>query len=262
MEVFLNYITTHTEGTIHVITLNRPEKHNAFNSDFLKILQQAILSADHNPSIRVLILNAHGKHFCAGADLAWMQTIIHANEQDNLKDAMVLADTLFTLYHCSKPTICAVQGKAIGGGSGLVAACDFAVAAADAQFCFSEVTLGLIPAVISPYVTAAIGARNTNQLFMTAKTITADQANHIGLTCLTTPTETLMEETFALAQQIANNAPKAVQESKQLVRFVHQKCIDDKLKEITAERIAAKRISAEAQKGLKAFLDKQPLTWD
>lgn len=258
----MKYITTTTDSPLFYITLNRPDKYNAFNPEMLKEIQQALKQAEQDLNTKVVILNANGPHFSTGADISWMQAMTDASEEANLQDAMILADTLSALYNCIKPTICAVQGKAMGGGSGLIAACDIALAAHDAKFCFSEVKLGLIPAVISPYIIQALGPRITTQLFMTAQDFNVEYAQQIGLINSIHNSPSLLKNAQLLANQISNNAPLAVQAIKPLVRLVQNNPIDDKLKKITAESIARTRVSAEAQRGLRAFLAKQKPSWD
>ena len=163
-------ILSEVQGHVLLITLNRMSKHNAFDDTLLADLQRTLDSARDNPSVHVIILKANGRHFSAGADIAWMQRMADFSEAENLADAKGLARLMDSLYHHPKPTIAMVQGAAIGGGAGLVAACDIAIAADTAYFCFSEVKLGLIPAVISPYVIKAIGERTAVGLFMSAET--------------------------------------------------------------------------------------------
>jgi methylglutaconyl-CoA hydratase len=249
-----------THEHVHLITMNRIEKHNAFDEHLLANLQTALLAAIANRDVRVIVLKANGRHFSAGADLAWMQRMAHFSTEENDADAQVLARVMHTLYHSPKPTIAMVQGAAIGGGAGLVAACDIAVAAMTARFCFSEVTLGLIPAVISPYVIKAIGERAATGLFMSAEPFDAQRAYELQLVQHVVPMDTLMEHALALAHNIARFPPNAVCASKALVRQVADHPIDDTLLHLTATLIANTRASTEAQQGLQAFLNKNTST--
>ena len=186
------------------------------------------------------MLKANGKHFSAGADLAWMQQMAQFSEEENLEDAMVLAKLMYTLNQSPKPTIAMVQGAAFGGGAGLVAACDIAIAATTARFCFSEVKLGLIPAVISPYVVKAIGERDAKALFMSAEIFDAAKALALNLVQHCCPEEHLLEFTLNYAQQISNNAPKQCAPAKKLAAHVADKTIDEELVYYTASLIAQK----------------------
>jgi methylglutaconyl-CoA hydratase len=244
------------EDHVLLVTLNRLEKHNAFDDQLLKQLQNILDKANSNPDVGVLLLKANGKSFSAGADLAWMQRMVEFSEEENFADANLLANVMHTLYHLKKPTIAMVQGAAIGGGVGLVAACDIAIASTSATFCFSEVKLGLIPAVISPYVIKAIGARVATGLFMSAETFSSQRALEINLIQHILPNDDLLSYTRRYAQQIAQWPPGAVSKAKLLVRQMESLPIDAKSQHLTASLIAKQRVSPEAQKGLKSFLNK------
>lgn len=244
------------------ITLNRVEKHNAFDQVLLTDLQAALDNSAADPSIRVLVLRANGKHFSAGADLAWMQRMANFSEAENRADAMVLAKLMYTLHHYPKPTIAMVQGAAFGGGAGLIAACDIAIAAQSARFCFSETKLGLIPAVISPYVIKAIGARAANWLFISAETFDVPRALALQLIQHAVADEALITFTQDYAEQLARLAPEAMAACKCLVRDVAYQAMTPELMASTADKIAKKRVSQEGQHGLRAFLNKQQPNWD
>ncbi|QRN04422.1 gamma-carboxygeranoyl-CoA hydratase [Legionella sp. MW5194] len=247
---------------VSVITLNRVEKHNAFDDTLLHDLQKTLDEAIAHPDTKALILKAKGKHFSAGADAHWMQRMAHYSEEENVKDALVLARVMNTLYTSNKPTIAMVQGSAFGGGAGLVAACDIAIAAQSARFCFSEVKLGLVPAVISPYVVNAVGARVAKWLFMSAEMIDAERAKQLNLVHHCIDEDQLWEYTLTYAQKMTTLAPQAVSECKTLVDCVDGKPIDEALIEKTAAIIAKKRVSAEGQRGLRAFLNKETPNWN
>lgn len=250
------------QDRVCLLTINRINKHNAFDNQLLTEMQKQLDAAIDNSDVRVIVLKANGKHFSAGADLAWMQSMALFSEEENLKDAMVLANLMHTLNQSSKPTIAMVQGAAFGGGAGLAAACDIAIASESARFCFSEVKLGLIPAVISPYVVNAIGVRSARMLFMSAEVFDAKRAMALNLVQHCVPEEELLEFTLKYAQQISKNAPEAVQLSKKLAHDVADKAIDNDLVYYTASLIARKRVSTEGQQGLKAFLNKETPNWN
>jgi len=250
------------DGHVAVLTLNKTQKHNAFDENLIASLQDAVDEACNNTDIRVIMLRANGRHFSAGADLGWMKKMASYSEKENIADAKKLAKLLSTLHHAKKPTLALVQGAAYGGGAGLVAACDIAIAADTAHFCFSEVKLGLIPAVISPYVVRAVGARAANWLFMSAERIDAKTALQRGLIHHAVPEEELPCHGHQYARVLASLAPEAVMETKQLVSEVESKAIDGKLETLTARWIAKRRASSEAQKGMHAFLKKETPVWD
>lgn len=258
----MNDVLSEQQEKIFVITLNRVEKHNAFDSGLLAKLYSLLQQAEADPKIRVIVLKANGKHFSAGADAAWMQQMASFTEEENLADAKVLADVMLALHNSSKTTIAMVQGAAYGGGAGLAAACHIAIAAQSARFCFSEVKLGLIPAVISPYVVNAIGQRAAVWLFSSAEVISAQRALELGLVQHSVADEELWGHTKKLAEEITKLAPLAVTACKSLVDQVAARNIDANLGEFTASLIAKKRISAEGQRGLQAFLEKKTPVWD
>lgn len=244
------------KGHIFCMTLNRVEKHNAFDDKLILSMQKALDEAIQNPDVRVILLKSNGKHFSAGADLAWMQRMASFTEAENLADAKQLARLLYTFSESPKPTIAMIQGAAFGGGAGLAAACDIAIAAENARFCFSEVKLGLIPAVISPYVIRAIGERSARWLFMSAETIDASRALQLNLIQQCISEENLLKHTLAYAQQLTELPQKALQDCKSLVSLIAPCAIDDVLQHKTASLIAKKRASVEGQAGLQAFLNK------
>lgn len=249
-------ILSELQGHVLLITLNRMSKHNAFDDTLLADLQRTLDNARDNPSVHVIILKANGRHFSAGADIAWMQRMADFSEAENLADAKGLARLMEALHHHPKPTIAMVQGAAIGGGAGLVAACDIAIAADTAYFCFSEVKLGLIPAVISPYVIKAIGERTAVGLFMSAETFSAKRALELHLIQHCMPEPELLPFTLHFAEQMAKWPTGAVCAAKALVHQVANLPINENLQAVTATLIAKQRASVEGQRGLKAFLNK------
>ncbi len=255
-------LLSEVQERVCLLTVNRISKHNAFNNHLLAEMQEQLDAAISNPEVRVIVLKANGKHFSAGADLTWMQNMVQFTEEENLEDSMVLGNLMYSLNQSPKPTIAMIQGAAFGGGAGLVAACDIAIAAPSARFCFSEVKLGLVPAVISPYVVKAIGERSAKMLFMSAEIFDVKRAMDLNLVQHCVEEEELLEFTLKYAKQISHNAPEAVKIAKQLVHDVADKQINEELVRYTASLIARKRVSAEGQQGLKAFLNKETPNWN
>ena len=253
----MSNILSDLQGHVLLITMNRIGKHNAFDETFIADLQHALDAARVNPDVHVIILKAHGRHFSAGADIAWMQRMAQFTEAENLADAKGLSHLMYSLYQHPKPTIAMVQGAAMGGGVGLVAACDIAIAADSAQFCFSEVKLGLIPAVISPYVIKAIGERAAIGLFMSAETFSAQRALQLQLVQHCVPAQDLLSFTLSYAEQLALWPKGAVAQAKSLGRQVANHPINETLQHLTASLIAKQRVSIEGQRGLDAFLNKE-----
>lgn len=246
---------------IATITLNRPEKSNAFDDELIMQMTKAFRNIDADPDVKLMVLTANGKHFSAGADLAWMQRMASYSFDDNLNDARGLAEMLQVLNTLSKPTIAKVQGAVFGGAVGLVSCCDMCVASRSASFCLSEVKIGLIPATISPYVIAAIGERASRRYFLSAERFSADVAFSIGLVSEICNPEQLDETLEVLSKHVLSNSPAAVTASKQLIADMTKKTIDTDLIEDSCHRIAAVRASAEGQEGLSAFLEKRTPQW-
>ncbi len=249
------------ERGVATVTLNRPEKHNAFDDNVITALTQCFQQIAEDSNIRVVILAANGKHFCAGADLAWMQRMAGYSEQENLQDANALANMLYTLNTLPQPTIAKVQGAAFGGAVGLVACCDMAVATKLSQFCLSEVKLGLIPATISPYVIAAIGERQARRYFLSAERFSARRARRLGLVNETVTEDDLEETLNQMINSLLQNSPAAITASKKLIANVANRSIDNELIGYTSNQIAAIRVSQQGQEGLTAFLEKRLPAW-
>lgn len=245
------------------VTLNRPDKHNAFNAGMIAELTAALQAADRDPSARVIVLTGAGKSFSAGADLAWMKSMAAYSEGENIEDSLKLAELMQVLDNLSKPTIARVNGHVFGGGVGLVACCDIAVAVESARFALSEVKLGLVPAVISPYVIAAIGERHARRFFLTAEAMDAAAAKHIGLVHETAAPDVLDVAIERELELLLQGGPEAQAAAKQLVRQVCHADTDAErhLKQTTAELIAQVRVSEEGQEGLAAFLEKRKPDW-
>lgn len=249
------------ENGVASVTLNRPAVHNAFDDALIARLTEALREIGEDPGVRVVVLRGAGKSFSAGADLTWMQRMADYSRTQNLADAMGLAQLLHTLDSLPRPTIAAVHGAAFGGGVGLVAACDIAVAAETAAFSLSEVRLGLIPAVISPYVVAAIGARQARRYFLTAERFDAREARRMGLVHEVTTPEALEARVAAIAAELLRGGPGAIGAAKNLVAAVAGRPVDTALMADTARRIADIRAGEEAREGVGAFLEKRKPRW-
>lgn len=251
-----------TEEGLAVVTLNRPDVHNAFNAELIAELTDVFTMISEQPTIRMMILRGEGPSFSAGADLNWMKRAATHTRDDNETDAMRLADMLRRLYEMPQMTLALVQGAAMGGGAGLVAACDVAIAKAGTQFRFSEVRLGLTPATISPFVVQAIGPRWAKALFVTAEGFDAAYAEKIGLVHYVAEDDVKMGELQEhIARLVFSAAPGAVADAKQLVNDVTGMEIDNSLMHTTAKRIAARRTSEEGKEGIAAFLEKRAPSW-
>jgi methylglutaconyl-CoA hydratase len=248
------------QGLAH-IWLNRPEVRNAFNETVIAELAHAFASFGAEPGVRAIVLAAHGAAFCAGADLNWMKKMAGYSDAENHADALVLASMLRTIYECPKPTVARVHGACYAGGMGLVAACDIVVASTAAEFCLSEVKLGLIPATISPYVIKAMGEQAARRYFLTAERFTASEAYRIGFAHELVPEEVLDKQVNLLTRALISNSPNAVKQAKRLVRDIAGRPIDDAVLADTAERIASIRASDEGREGVRSFLEKRKPSW-
>jgi methylglutaconyl-CoA hydratase len=244
-----------------ILWLNRPEVHNAFDDALIREFGKALAELAEDSTIRVVLLAGKGKSFSAGADLEWMKRMAGYSEEENEADARLLAELMHRLDTFPKPTIALVHGVAMGGGVGLVAACDMAIAEDGAVFAISEVRLGLIPAVISPYVVAAIGMRAARRYFLTAERFEAHRALALGLVNTVAPHGELTNEGIRLADILIQNGPQAITGAKQLLAAVAGRPINAELRTDTARRIAQRRASAEAREGVAAFLEKRKPYW-
>ena len=257
----MNYLRTQTDiRGVTTITFDRPDALNAMNREFMDELTITLTKLRSNT--RILVIAANGKQFCAGADIHWMKQSAALSPEENVADSMALSNMLHTLDTVACPTIARVHGAALGGGTGIVSCCDIVVAAEDSKFAFSEVKLGIIPATISPYSLAAIGARAARRYFLTGEVIDALEAYRIGLVhdvCSTDNLDTRVEEKIS-ALLVAGRA--AQQAAKQLIVDVANQPVSDELRQQLASRLAAIRTSDEAQEGLDAFLNKRPPDWN
>ncbi len=254
-------LTLEIRNGVALLALARPEVHNAFDETAIAELTHALVALERDDRVRVVVLLGHGKSFCAGADLNWMKRMAGFGEKENLADAMALATLLKTLYGLPKPTIARIHGAAYGGGVGLVACCDIAIAAQQATFALTEAKLGLIPATIGPYVVEAIGARAARRYFLTAERFEAAEAYRIGLVHDLVPIELLDERINELLGALIVAGPHAQAESKALLRAIAHRPIDDAVSADTAARIARIRKSPEGREGVAAFLGKRRPAW-
>lgn len=242
------------------LSLNRAELHNAFDELLIAALINTLKIYAQNPKTRLLVLRANGKSFSAGADLNWMKRVAQYSFAENKQDAEQLAELMSSLYHFPSPTLAIVQGATFGGGVGLVSCCDIAIASDKASFCLSEVKLGLVPAVISPYVIAAIGARQAQRYFLTAERFDAQMAFHLGLVQQLTSADSLEQTATDLIQTLLQNSPNALKACKKLIQEVDS-AINSPLRDMTTTLIAELRASSEGKEGLSAFLEKRPAGW-
>jgi methylglutaconyl-CoA hydratase len=256
------HIITEIDAGVGIITLNRPERHNAFDAAMISDLEDAISMMANETGVRVVVISSTGKSFCAGEDIQWMQRAVTYSMEENRGDAGELAEMLRRIADCPKPVIARVQGPAYGGGVGLIAACDMAVATFETRFAFTEVGLGVIPAVIGPHVLAAIGERHARRYMLTAETFSAAEAYRIGLIHEMVADEASLDDAVGeWIDAILTNGPCALAECKALIRSVSGRPLGPKVIEYTVDRIANVRVSAEGQEGLGAFLEKRKPDW-
>lgn len=247
-----------TRGAVRSITLNRPDRHNAFDDVLIRDLTRAFQAVE---GVRAVVLQSTGKSFSAGGDLAWMKRMATNSAVTNLADAKELSGLMEAIDTCPCPVIGVVQGAAYGGGVGLVACCDLAVAAEGASFCLSEVKLGLIPAAISPFVVRAMGGRSARRYSITAEVFNAATALATGLVHEVVPADKLGEVRDAWLVKLLANGPKAMTAAKSLIRRVVDDPLDQALRDWTAEQIAGIRASDEGKEGVAAFLEKRKPIW-
>jgi methylglutaconyl-CoA hydratase len=249
------------DGHLATVILNRPEVRNAFNEITIAEITQAFRALGQDDSVRAIVLAARGPAFCAGADLNWMKKMADYTPDENRADAAQLATMLRTIYECPKPVVAKVQGDCYAGGMGLVAACDIAVCVDEANFCLSEVKLGLIPATISPYVIKAMGENAARRYFLTAERFSAVEAKRIGFVHEVVAAEALDETVAAIVKALTTNSPNAVRQAKVLVRDVGGMPLTEELIADTVEGIAQIRASSEGRDGVRSFLEKRKPCW-
>ncbi len=253
-------LVTENAGVARV-TLDRPERHNAFDDTLVGALTETFERLSRASNVRAVILDAKGRSFSAGADLEWMKQMAGQSRAENEADARRMAALLHVLDTLPKPTLVLVQGAAFGGGVGLVAACDIALAAEGASFCFSEVRLGLIPAVISPYVLRSIGRRAARRYFLSAERFDAAEAYRLGLVHAVVPANALEATGREIAEGLLANGPRAVAAAKTLIAEVAGREVDVAMMEDTARRLAEIRSGREGREGIAAFLEKRRPSW-
>ncbi len=253
-------IDINTKGVCN-LTLNRPKVHNAFDELMIEELTQALLSLQFVDSLRVLTIQGNGESFCAGADLNWMKRTAQFNEQKNIEDAKRLANMIRLLHKFPKPTVAIAHGSVFGGGVGMVACCDIAMAIDSTIFSLSEVKLGLIPAVISPYVVNAIGTRSAHRFFLTGERFDAYTAKRIGLIHECFGQEDFSDQKMRIVDELLSSAPGAQQISKSLIINELSKPINSNVLDTTARLIAQVRVSGEGREGVLAFLNKKSPSW-
>jgi methylglutaconyl-CoA hydratase len=257
----VKYLQLKVQGGVATLVLNRPEVRNAFNDEVIAEFTQTFGALGAREDVRCVVLAAAGQAFCAGADLNWMRRMADYTHAENLADAAQLADMLRIIYECPKPTVARIQGDVYAGGMGLVAACDIAVSVDTAQYCLSEVKLGLIPATISPYVIRAMGARAAHRYFLTAERFDASEAHRIGFIHEVVTADALDAKVAEITQALVNASPQAVKACKQLVQDVAGQELSAELMARTVKGIADIRSSEEGKEGVQSFLQKRKPAW-
>lgn len=255
------FITARREGTVEYLTLNRPDVRNAFNEHVIEELTRWAEATAADASVRCVVLAGAGKTFSAGADVNWMSKMIVYSHEENVRDAQAMARMFSALDTLPMPLIGRIHGAALGGGSGLAAICDIVVADEGAVFGFTEVKLGILPAVVSPYVIAKVGRSAARELFLTGMRVSAQRAKEIGLVHAVVPLDALDAKVREYVGEVLSAAPEGVAAAKALIPRVWSRSAQDAMT-ITAEAIAARRVSAEGQEGLKAFLEKRKASWN
>jgi methylglutaconyl-CoA hydratase len=261
MTTFHTLELQHDPRGFATLWLNRPEKNNAFNAKMIRELILALDELGSDNSLRFILLRGRGKHFSAGADLAWMQQCAGLDYNTNLDDARELAELMYNLAKLKVPTLAVVHGAAFGGALGLISCCDMAIGTSDAQFSLSEVRIGLAPAVISPFVVQAIGERAARRYALTAERFSGARARELGLLAEAFPAAELEQQVAAWVDNLLLNSPQAMRASKDLMREVGHGELTPALRRYCEDAIARIRVSHEGQEGLRAFLEKRPANW-
>ncbi len=255
------FLDVRREGPVEYLTLNRPEVRNAFNEVVIQELTAWAEAVAADEKVRVVILAGQGPAFCAGADLTWMASMASYTHADNVRDATAMAKMYSTLDRLPVPLIGRIHGAALGGGAGLAAVCDIVVADEQAVFGFTEVKLGIVPAIVSPYALAKIGASAARELFVTGMRFDAARAREIGLVHAVVPPDQMDRRVAAYVHEILSAGPEAIATAKELLTKIAGRPVQDTIG-LTAETIAARRASPEGQEGLRAFLEKRKATWN
>ena len=256
-----NTLEIRREKNVVTVALNRPDVHNAMNEELMKELTLCFKELNNDESVRAVVLTGNGKSFCSGADLNWMKSMVSYSKEENIRDSRLLLDLFESIYNCKKPVIGRINGAAFGGGLGLIAVCDIAVALPDLKFAFSEVKLGLIPAVISTFVVKRIGVANMRRLFITGERFDSNHAWEIGLVDFVVPEGEFDSVVKKYVDMVCSSGPNAVREIKNLTSSYEK--LDEKIyKNFTVEKIAELRVSDEGQEGVNAFLEKRKPKWE
>ncbi|EPF2955243.1 enoyl-CoA hydratase-related protein [Vibrio alginolyticus] len=249
------------DNGVATITLNRAAKHNAFDACTIDLLIHRLDYLALRTDVRCLVLRSNGKHFSSGADLNWMQSMADSTRQDNFIDAQNLARLMETLDSFPQPTIAVVQGSAYGGALGLICCSDIAIASRSANFCLSEVKLGLVPATIAPYVMRAMGNRQARRYILSGEVISAEDAERFGIVHEVKEAKQLENAVDSVIKTLLLNSPDAMRKAKTLCHQCHQNPIDQQLIHYTSKLIADIRVSPQGQDGLQAFLEKRSPSW-
>ena len=257
----MEYIELEIKERIGTITLNRPNKRNALNFELVSELKEAFTSFERDESVKVIVLKAKGTAFCAGADLAYLQKLQGFSYEENLLDSKHLKELFLTIYTLKKVVVAQVQGNAIAGGCGLSSVCDFAFTVPEAMFGYTEVKLGFIPAIVMVFLLRKIGAGNASHLLLSGELISADEACRMGMVNKVVPSEKLEEAVLTFTKKLlVENSSQAMSTTKQMIAKVQSMQMEEALN-FAAEMNARARSSDDCQKGIRAFLDKQKLTW-
>jgi methylglutaconyl-CoA hydratase len=255
------FITTRRDGAVELLTLNRPDVRNAFNEHVIAELTRWAEATANDTSVRCVVLDGAGKLFCAGADLTWMSKMVSYTREENIRDARAMATMFSALDTLPMPLVGRIHGAALGGGAGLAAVCDIVVCDEDAVFGFTEVKLGILPAVISPYALAKIGRSAARELFLTGMRFSAQRAKEIGLVHAVVPLPQLDAKVHEYVKDVLSAGPEGIAAAKALIPKVWSRLAEDAMG-ITADAIAARRVSPEGQEGMRAFLEKRKATWN
>jgi methylglutaconyl-CoA hydratase len=249
------------QGTLATVWLNRPQIHNALNETMTSELLEFFTEVNDMEDVRAVVLGGRGKSFCAGADLNWMRDVASYTYEQNHKESLQLANCFYAIYTCKKPTIAIVHGAAIGGANGLIAACDFAIADDNTVFCFSEVKIGIVPAMISPYVIKRVGESNARDLMLTGRKFQGLEAEQVGLINRTFSEGQSDDYLNSLIDLLSTSGPNAIAQCKNLINDVSNNLSLEQAVEYTANVIAEIRASQEGQEGMAAFLEKRKPNW-
>jgi methylglutaconyl-CoA hydratase len=258
----MNYETlvSTKKDDVLTVTLNRPDVHNAMNDVLINELTRCFQQISKDDSVTTVIITGNGKSFCAGADLTWMKSMVHFSKEENMKDSHRLLDMYDSIYSCPKPVIGRVNGPAFGGGLGLIAVCDITLTVPDMRFGFSEVKLGIIPAVISTYVAKRMSPADMRRLFITGERFDSMIAQKIGLIDMVVPPDTLDQAVNSCVEQVRSSGPQAIKEIKHLIECLETMEVKE-YKEFTVEKISELRVSHEGQERITAFLQKRKPNW-